>query len=82
MSDAPQHDPAKSRKLAELFYEDETQYYGVPPFAFLDEIGEVVVEEVLKMIERSPDSLGRQVDFLSAAQIELVRLPVSWDCRT
>lgn len=59
-------------KLAELFYEKETEFYGIPPFALLDEVGEAVVNGVLGMIEKSPEAMSRQIDFLSPAQIESV----------
>lgn len=59
-------------RLADLFYETETEYYGLPPFGLLDEIGESVVNAVLSMFERVPKSLTQQIDFLSAAQIDSV----------
>lgn len=61
----------KSR-LADLFYENETEYYGLPPFGLLDEIGEGVVNEILNMFERAPKAISSQADFLSQAQIETV----------
>lgn len=59
-------------RLADLFYETETEFFGLPPFSLLDEVGEGVVTEILKMFERCPTSLRSQIDFLSEAQIEAV----------
>jgi len=64
--------PASKSRLADLFYETETEYYGLPPFGLLDEIGEGIVTEVLGMFERCPKSIASQIDFLSQAQIESV----------
>lgn len=59
-------------RLADLFYETETEYYGLPPFGLLDEIGEGIVTEILGMFERCPKTLSSQIEFLSKAQIEAV----------
>lgn len=66
--------PASKGRLADLFYETETEYYGLPPFGLLDEIGEGVVSEILKMFERCPKAISSNIDFLSAGQIEAVLL--------
>lgn len=63
---------AKKSRLADLFYETETEYYGMPPFGLLDEVGEGVVGEVMRMFERCPKTLQSRISFLSEAQIEAV----------
>lgn len=59
-------------KLSDLFYEKETEYFGVPPFFLLDEIGLVILNEVSEMAERCPIALSERAEFLSQAQIEAV----------
>ncbi len=66
--------PSTKGRLADLFYELETEYFGLPPFGLLDEIGEGIVNEVLSMFDRTPKSLAAKIDFLSNAQIETVAI--------
>jgi len=60
----------KSALLSELFYERETEYYGMTPYALLDRIGSMIVDcyfEVLNGLQG--EQLPRECPFLSETQI-------------
>lgn len=60
----------KSAILSELFYERETEYYGMTPYALLDRIGSMIVDcyfEVLNNLHTQ--KLPIDCPFLSETQI-------------
>lgn len=56
--------------LSELFYERETEYYGMTPYALLDRIGSMIVEEYFVHLKKlHSTSLPTSCPFLSETQI-------------
>ena len=56
--------------LSELFYERETEYYGMTPYALLDRIGSLIVEEYFVALKKlHSESLPSTCPFLSETQI-------------
>ena len=56
--------------LSELFYERETEYYGMTPYALLDRIGSIIVEEYFVALKKlHSESLPTSCPFLSETQI-------------
>lgn len=59
-----------STHLSELFYERETEYYGMTPYALLDRIGSIIVEEYFVALKRlHSETLPLSCPFLSETQI-------------
>lgn len=56
--------------LSELFYERETEYYGMTPYALLDRVGSMIVDRYfLALNELHNESLPKNCPFLSETQI-------------
>lgn len=56
--------------LSELFYERETEYYGLTPYALLDRVGSMIVDRYFVVLnELHNESLPKQCSFLSETQI-------------
>lgn len=56
--------------LSELFYERETEYYGMTPYALLDRIGSMIVDRYfVTLTELQGKSLPTSCPFLSENQI-------------
>lgn len=56
--------------LSELFYERETEYYGMTPYALLDRIGSTIVDKYFVALnELHNESLPKSCPFLSETQI-------------
>ena len=61
---------SNSSHLSELFYERETEYYGMTPYALLDRIGSIIVEEYFVHLKNlHSESLPSSCPFLSETQI-------------
>lgn len=56
--------------LSELFYERETEYYGMTPYALLDRIGSMIVDRYFVTLnELQTSALPNSCPFLSENQI-------------
>ena len=56
--------------LAELFYERETQYFGLTPYAFLDSVGQIIIDNYFNALAGLVnESLPAACPFLSENQI-------------
>lgn len=56
--------------LSELFYERETEYYGLTPYSLLDRVGSMIVDRYFVVLnELNNESLPKQCPFLSETQI-------------
>ena len=59
-----------SNALSELFYERETEYYGMTPYTLLDRIGSMIVDEYFNSLNNLQTiSLPSKCPFLSETQI-------------
>lgn len=59
-----------SNKLSELFYERETEFYGMTPYALLDRVGSMIVDRYFLVLnELHNESLPQNCPFLSETQI-------------
>lgn len=64
--------PGKTERtvLSELFYERETEYFGMTPYTLLDRIGSLIVEQYfLALNTLQNESLPKSCPFLSETQI-------------
>lgn len=50
----------------------EVEYYGMTPYAVVDAIGQIIVQEVQNTFSKSAEQLHRHITFLSQAQIQTV----------
>ncbi len=61
---------ASSTILSELFYERETEYYGMTPYSLLDRIGSMIVDKYFVALnELHNETLPSSCAFLSETQI-------------
>lgn len=59
--------------LSDFFYERETEYFGVTPFQLLDQIGAILVQQVIAVQDEVNQSLSEGLErHLSHAQINHV----------
>lgn len=60
----------KVNVLSELFYERETEFYGMTPYTLLDRIGSIIVDCYFESLnELHKNSLPKSCPFLSETQI-------------
>lgn len=56
--------------LSELFYERETEYYGMTPYALLERVGSMIVDRYfVSLNDLHNESLPKNCPFLSETQI-------------
>ena len=61
---------SKVNVLSELFYERETEFYGLTPYTLLDRIGSIIVDCYFENLnELHKNSLPKSCPFLSETQI-------------
>ena len=67
---APKMSNMERNVLSELFYERETEFYGMTPYTLLDRIGSMIVDRYfLALNELHNESLPKNCPFLSETQI-------------
>jgi hypothetical protein len=67
---APKMTNGERNALSELFYERETEYYGMTPYALLDRVGSMIVDRYFVTLnELHNETLPKNCHFLSETQI-------------